>query len=104
MEVGCLNNNQEAFDRLKFKSKRFWKPQVNGHIKCEDMKHVHVSYQKVHADPTPPSVFKIVALLKSCAKLKDKERGCSLHAQIAGQGLLQKSILVGTALVDMYAK
>ncbi|KAH7298299.1 hypothetical protein KP509_25G036300 [Ceratopteris richardii] len=50
------------------------------------------------------NVFEVVALLKNYAKMKDKESGCSLHSQITGNAFVEHNILVGTALVNMYAK
>ena len=46
----------------------------------------------------------VVGLLKVCAKTKDVERGCKLHAEIACEGMLDIDPFVGTALLNMYAK
>ncbi|KAI5058733.1 hypothetical protein GOP47_0026903 [Adiantum capillus-veneris] len=45
-----------------------------------------------------------VDLLKACSKLKDQESGANIHIDLLRQGVLNKDIFVGSALVDMYAK
>ena len=51
-----------------------------------------------------PNEHTIVKLLKSCAKLKDVEKGSKLHAHIVKRNLLKGNVFIGTALVDMYGK
>ena len=51
-----------------------------------------------------PSAFTFVALLKSCAKLKDMTKGCEIHAHISKLGWLKTNLFVWNSVVDMYAK
>ena len=51
-----------------------------------------------------PNGHTIVKLLKSCAKLKDVEKGSKLHAHIVKRNLLKGNVFIGIALVDMYGK
>ena len=48
--------------------------------------------------------FRIVEMLKDCAKRKDLYRGRKLHYYILKMGLLEKSLYIGNALISMYAK
>ena len=41
---------------------------------------------------------------KVCGNSGSPEAGKEIHAKVSRQGLLQKNIVLGTALVNMYAK
>ena len=43
-------------------------------------------------------------ILKACATIGAADKGKQIHDKIARQGLLQNNIVLGSALVDMYAK
>ena len=45
-----------------------------------------------------------VCILKACATIGATDEGKQIHEEIARQGLLQNGIVLGNALVDMYAK
>ena len=55
-------------------------------------------------DVARPSVRDFVVSLKSCAKVKDIERGFQIHVEIVRLGLLERNAFIGSALVDMYSK
>ena len=50
------------------------------------------------------SVQSILMLLKCCTREKDLCKGHRMHEDILKRRLLKKSIYIGTALVDLYAK
>ncbi|MCO5568287.1 hypothetical protein L7F22_021986 [Adiantum nelumboides] len=51
-----------------------------------------------------PDAVTYVAILKACAVIRAFEKGRELHDEISRHGLLEHNIILGTALVDMYAK
>ena len=51
-----------------------------------------------------PTDVTLVSLLKNCSKEKDLCKGIQIHAEISKRNLLEKSLYIGNALVNMYAK
>ncbi|EFJ25602.1 hypothetical protein SELMODRAFT_413772 [Selaginella moellendorffii] len=48
-----------------------------------------------------PDSFTFSSVLEACSELRDLESGKSIHARVASTGMVE---LVGTSLVDLYAK
>jgi pentatricopeptide repeat protein len=51
-----------------------------------------------------PNEVTFICILKACASIGAIEKGIEIHNKIACQGLLDKDIILGNALVDMYTK
>ena len=51
-----------------------------------------------------PTVVTISCVLKACIIVGSLEIVEEIHAEVRKQGLLQKDIVLGTTLLDMYAK
>eukprot|EP00250_Pteridium_aquilinum_P000804 c10972_g1_i1 orf=175-831(+) len=49
-------------------------------------------------------IFAILASLKAFTKQRDLHRGSRIHADIVRMGLLEKNVLIGNTLINMYAK
>ncbi|KAI5064610.1 hypothetical protein GOP47_0021280 [Adiantum capillus-veneris] len=43
-------------------------------------------------------------ILKACGSMQDADMGLKIHFVIVSMGLLQKIVVLGNALVDLYAK
>ncbi|KAH7307012.1 hypothetical protein KP509_22G042200 [Ceratopteris richardii] len=57
----------------------------------------------LHEDLIPDSVT-FCCILEACGTLRDIETGLQIHEEIVKQRLLEGNVVLGTALVDMYAK
>ena len=51
-----------------------------------------------------PNAVTFVGILKACGMIGGATKGKELHARIAKEIVLEKNNILGTALVDMYAK
>ena len=51
-----------------------------------------------------PDAVTYVYIWKACVMIGAADKGKQIHDEIARQGLLQNDIVLGSALVDMYAK
>ena len=51
-----------------------------------------------------PNEVTFICVLKACGSIGSLELGKEIHREISEQGLLGKDIVLGTALVDMYAQ
>eukprot|EP00250_Pteridium_aquilinum_P004028 c1427_g1_i1 orf=1-474(-) len=105
VDTGGVCYAQQVFDRLVYHEECSWNALITGYAKCDQPCNALTLYQKMWQDDSLHlSGYSLLVLVKSCATLKDFERGCALHAEIARQGLFETDVFIGSTLVDMYAK
>jgi pentatricopeptide repeat protein len=51
-----------------------------------------------------PDGVTFVSILKACGGMGDMDAGKRIHDEVVSRGLIKENIVLGTALVDMYAK
>ena len=59
---------------------------------------------RMHLEGFVPNDVTFVSILKACGMIGGATKGKELHARIAKEIVLEKNNILGTALVDMYAK
>ncbi|KAH7289958.1 hypothetical protein KP509_30G025700 [Ceratopteris richardii] len=60
--------------------------------------------QQIREDGLVPNDVTFSCALKACGAVRAAERGREIHAEIISQGLLEKNIILGNALIDLYAR
>ena len=58
----------------------------------------------MRADGLSPDAFTFTCILKVCGSMGAIDKGTEIHDEIVAKGLLNKHIMLGNALIDMYAK
>ncbi|MCO5570798.1 hypothetical protein L7F22_024526 [Adiantum nelumboides] len=61
-------------------------------------------FRQMRSKGLPPDAVTYACILKACGIMQDIDMGKRIHDEIVSEGLLEKNIALGTALVDMYAK
>ena len=61
-------------------------------------------YQKIEREGISPDIVMFTCLLKACGSTGAIDKGKEIHGEIVSRGFLEKDIVLGTTLVDMYAK
>eukprot|EP00250_Pteridium_aquilinum_P005690 c15743_g1_i1 orf=1-1287(-) len=103
--IGSIEYARHIFDKLVSRISLSWNSLIKGYIECGWTYPAFLLYQDMQMDAYAcPSSHTIIALLKTCIKLKDLKRGLEIHADVARTGLLKRDLFVGSTLVDMYAK
>eukprot|EP00250_Pteridium_aquilinum_P018652 c24150_g9_i1 orf=3-1127(-) len=106
-ELGSMHDAQQVFDILLYKNECSWDSLITGYVKCGKLQEGIVLYGKMQEDEDDtlrPRDHSFVALLKACSKLKDMESGYEIHGEVSRLGLPERNLVIGCALVDMYAK
>ena len=73
---------------------------------CDDSKtFLHSrNFFKMQFEGIPPNAITFICSLKACASIGALDKGKEIHMNIEKDGLVQQNIVVGNALIDMYAK
>eukprot|EP00250_Pteridium_aquilinum_P022737 c2563_g1_i1 orf=199-918(+) len=105
VDVGNMLDAQRAFNRMVYRNEFSWNSLITGYVKCDKPHNALTLYERMRQDNfVQPDGHTFVAVFKACAQLKDLERGCELHTEVVKVGLLERNLVVGNALIDMYGK
>ena len=76
-----------------------------GYVQHERCEEALLCFEKMRLEGVSPNSYTFTCSLKACASIGAIYVGKEIHAEISKQGLLLKGDLVlGNALIDMYAK
>lgn len=100
---GDLNSGRIIFEKMDHRNKVVWTSLISGYAKNHNPKEALILFTEMEREGQEPDEVTMVSTLSACAQLKDLDYGKRLHLQIKKSGLKICTIL-GTALVDMYAK
>ncbi|CAL5380815.1 unnamed protein product [Camellia sinensis] len=101
-KCGNLLASREVFDRIKFKDLVSWNSLISGYIQNECFEEAMKLLSKMKVDLRPDSVT-YVMLLSMSGQLVRIHHGKEVHCDIIKMGF-DSSLVVGNALIDMYAK
>ncbi|KAI5056883.1 hypothetical protein GOP47_0028701 [Adiantum capillus-veneris] len=104
VEAGNIHSARKVFDRLESKNGHSWNSLLIAYVRVDEPQNALELYETMGEDSFLLNDFGFVALLKACSNLAQVDYGLKLHSQIARKNLLQHNVIIGTALVDMYAK
>jgi pentatricopeptide repeat protein len=76
---------------------------ILGHVQCSQGQKALELFRQMQQEGLRPSSVTFVGVLKACASVAAIEEGRCVHQQIVQSGL-QSDVVVGSSLVDMYAK
>lgn len=102
-KCGSLEESQEVFEHMASKDSVSWNSLINGYIQkgCH-FEGIELFKMMEKTDIRPDSIT-IVAVLSTCTQVGDLSLGKELHCNVIKMGLAS-NLLVGNALMDMYAK
>jgi pentatricopeptide repeat protein len=101
---GELMKVQDAFEDLRNPTVTAWNVLISGYVRCELNEEAMACFRRMRSRCFSPDAMTFVPILKACGSVEAVEKGREMHAEIARQGLIDENSILGTALVDMYAK
>ncbi|KAH7306475.1 hypothetical protein KP509_22G014800 [Ceratopteris richardii] len=63
-----------------------------------------ICFEQMHVECIFPNAITYACILKACGSIGALEMGQEVHKKVVEQGLLELNVVIGSALVDMYAK
>jgi pentatricopeptide repeat protein len=77
---------------------------ISGYLQWGQDQEALNCFEQVESEGLSPDVVTFIGVLKACGSTGAIDKGKQIHKLIIDRSLLQRDILLGTALVDMYAK
>ena len=104
MKCGSLSKAQQMFDTLPRRDIVSWNALIGGYIQRGRFKEAFNSFNEMQKHGHSANEVTSLSILKACGHVRDICKGESIHKQLIMEGLLENNVLLGAALVDMYAK
>ncbi|KAH7435552.1 hypothetical protein KP509_06G069000 [Ceratopteris richardii] len=101
---GWVAKAQEVFDKLTRVDVQSWNALISGYSQMEYGEEILKCFNKMQSIGVVPDAITYVMSLKACASIGDAEKGNEIHCDIERLGVAKENIVIGTALLDMYAK
>ena len=103
-KCGMLQTACKVFDELPHRNVVSWNALIAGYVKHGFADQALKCFRQLEDAGIPPNAVTYVSALKACAAIPSLEVGEAIHEKVKKQGLLMKNVVLGTAVVDMYAK
>lgn len=103
-KCGLLVKAQEVFDKLSRRNVISWTALMFGYAEQAQGEEALDCFKQMQLEGICPNAVAFACSLKACSSIGDIREGQELHAEIARRRLLDDDSLLGSTLVDMYAK
>ena len=103
-KCGALAKAQHVHDELRVHNAVSWNCLIAGYAQQGQGEDALKCYESMERDGYSPDVITFTCVLKACGSTRAIQKGKQIHKEIVSKGLLIKDPLLGTSLVDMYAK
>ncbi|KAJ7542549.1 hypothetical protein O6H91_09G000100 [Diphasiastrum complanatum] len=102
-KCGCTDDARELFNNMSERDVVSWNAMIAGYAQNGLGKEALALYKQMKQEGVQPNKVTFTCVLSACASLAVLEQGKQLHSDIIKRGL-QSDVIVGSTLVDMYAK
>ncbi|KAJ7514799.1 hypothetical protein O6H91_23G059500 [Diphasiastrum complanatum] len=101
---GSIENARQVFNDMNERDVVSWTAMIAGYAQQGLAMEALDLYEQMRQKDVQPNKVTYVVLLNACASIAALEQGKQLHSHIIKNGFESGDVIVGSALVDMYAK
>ncbi|KAI5079168.1 hypothetical protein GOP47_0006839 [Adiantum capillus-veneris] len=101
---GALSRAQQVLAELSLWDIVSWNTLIAGYAQQGQGQDAFVCFKRMQWEGFAPNRVTFLCALKACSSDHALNEGAQIHVEIAWQGLLDSDVVLGNALVDMYAK
>ncbi|KAJ7546368.1 hypothetical protein O6H91_08G037700 [Diphasiastrum complanatum] len=102
-KCGSLEHARQVFRNMRERNVVSWNAMIAGYAQQGLGKEALALYEEMKQEGMQSDEFTYVAVLKACASIAYLEQGKQIHSYII-KSRFESDVIVGSALVDMYAK
>ena len=104
VKCGVLEKAQEVLKGLSDRDVVSWNSLISGYAEDGQYHNVLHCLEQMQIEGLLPDSVTFMCILKACGSIGAVDKGIKIHNEIVNMGLIEKDIVLGNALVDMYAK
>ncbi|CAM6015544.1 unnamed protein product [Sphagnum balticum] len=102
-KCGSIEDAWRVFNKMPSRDVVTWNAMILGQVKCGQGQKALELFREMEQEGVWPNTVTFMAVLNACASVVSLQEGKCVHEKVI-QGGCESDILVGTSLVDMYAK
>jgi pentatricopeptide repeat protein len=95
---------QQVFDERPSKNTVSWNVLVSGYAQHGQEGRALECMERMRCEGISPQPVAFLAIAKACGSIGAVEKGSEMHAKLLREGLLEDDNMLGTAVMDMYAR
>ena len=103
-KCAMVTKAQEVLEELHVRDVATWNTLIAGYVQQGQYHEALNCFERMQSDGLSTNAMTYICILKACGGAGAIEKGIQIHKEIMGGSLLEKNMLLGNALVDMYAK
>eukprot|EP00250_Pteridium_aquilinum_P016131 c22959_g2_i1 orf=717-2639(+) len=103
-KCGLVGKAHEVFKELPVRSLVSWNVLISGYVQHVCSVEALVCFEHMQHEGHCPDRVTFLSMLKACGSMGAVDNGQEMHSAIVKTGSLETDFVVGTALIDMYAK
>ncbi|XP_017974317.1 PREDICTED: pentatricopeptide repeat-containing protein At5g15300 [Theobroma cacao] len=101
---GEMDSARKLFNEVPKKDVVTWNAMIAGYVICGECEKALKMFEEMKNAGERPDEVTMLSLLNACADLGDLQVGTRIHWSLSEMGSRNFNVLLGNALVDMYAK
>ncbi|KAH7330937.1 hypothetical protein KP509_20G008800 [Ceratopteris richardii] len=103
-KCGVVNRAEQVFCQLPTRDEGSWSALITAYVQMEQGYKALACYDQIKKNGLAVNAIIYSQLLKACGMTAALDQGKLIHDELLSQGLLRENVVLGTALVSMYAK
>ncbi|KAH7284926.1 hypothetical protein KP509_33G002700 [Ceratopteris richardii] len=103
-KFGFFRNAEDIFSKLKERDLFLWNALLAGYANHECTEEAFDCFEQLGMEGILPDAVTFTCICKACANINNVRKCLFMHTEMERRGFLQKDIVLGNAVVDMYAK
>jgi pentatricopeptide repeat protein len=101
---GMVDEAREVFEKLSKRDLVCWNALMSGYAQQGLLEEASNCLKQMHDEAISPDAFTFACIVRACGNAESLETGQQIHKEVHKLGLLEKDLVLNTALVDMYIK
>ncbi|KAH7297198.1 hypothetical protein KP509_26G058400 [Ceratopteris richardii] len=101
---GLVVKAQEVFNKLVFRDVIAWTSLIEGYGEHGYSEKAVLCFEKMQVEGVAPNALAFMYSLRACAEMGALDKCQDIHVEVERRGLLESSFLIGSTLIDVYAK
>ena len=103
-KCGLMRKAKDVFDKQLTQNVVLWTSLIAGYAEHGQLIEIFHYNEEMRQQGIVPDTFTFGFILRACTGLQDIEKGREIHDEIYQKGFLDSDHVLGSILVDMYAK
>jgi pentatricopeptide repeat protein len=104
LKCGSLVKAEHVFDEIHLQDVISWTTLISGYVRHGHGERAIEGFERMQIEAISADAVMLVHALKACGIVGTIIKGEQIHARIIAERLLEQNVVMGNALVDMYAK